>query len=130
MWKFIKLIGSGLKEDPSCGCFTALIVTFCIVLCIPSTKPGKSSQYQKTRNHSAYKASIYKSYEALPDTVDSVYVCMSSSSYAFHARLSCGALDNCRSVTRKIPVDKARNMGRTACQRCSRHITFKKEKRE
>ena len=128
MWKFIKLIGSGFKEDPSCGCFTAMIVMFCIALCIPSTKTGKSSMYRKTKIYSKYNSSIYKPYEVLPDTVDSVYVCMSSSSYAFHARISCGALSNCRSVTRKIPVNKARNMGRTACQRCSRHITFRKEK--
>ena len=127
MWKFIKLFGSGLKEDPSCGCFTVLIVMFCIVLCIPPTKPGKSSQHRKTKIYSKYKSSIYKPYEALPDTVDSVYVCMSGNSYAFHARLSCGALSSCRSVTKKIPVNKARNMGRTACGRCSRYVTFKEE---
>lgn len=127
IWYFFSVLFGGLKEDPSCGCLCVFAIVFCIGLLVPSRKSSRNSSHSHSIHSTKYSSYAYKTYEALPDTVDSVYICMSSSSYAFHARYGCGALSNCQSVVRKIPVKRARRMGRSACRRCSRHIIFKEE---
>lgn len=130
MIKRLYLLKKGLDEDPSCGC----CLFYCIIFILPfifAIFSGPSSKThnntRKSRHSSSYSSGIYKAYEALPDIVDSVYICTSRSSYAFHARHSCGALDRCNSRIAKIPVEKAWKINRRPCELCSRHVKFKEK---
>lgn len=133
--RFISLFVSGLKEYTSCGCFITIVMLTGTLLVVSKCSESKTkSAYLNSRKSSGYRSkpssySFYtsKPYEALPDIVDSVYICGSGGSYAFHARKSCGALNRCESYIAKIPVEEARDMGRTPCQRCSKYVTFKEE---
>lgn len=124
--RFFKLFLNGLREEPSCGCLFVWLICVFIAIFIPKS----SYKSSVTRNHkvsriSNYSSHKHKPYEALPDTIDSVYICTSSSSYAFHVRRSCGALDNCLSYIDKIPVEEALDMGRRRCGRCSKYARIK-----
>ena len=117
----------GLKEDPSCGCLLVwiIIIVLGIGFRILSDSESTSSKNQNPSHGSLYRSGIYRPYETLPDIVDSVYICASRNSYAFHARHTCGALSNCRSNIRKISVEKACGLGRSPCMRCSRGVKFR-----
>ena len=48
---------------------------------------------------------------------DSVLVCFGSMSYAYHRRI-CDGLARCSRTIRKMPLDSARHLGRSACWLC------------
>ena len=123
---------SRIRMDDTTGCCLVwfliyglpVIIAICFSLFSKPNSETKASSHKSGRG-SSYSSGIYKPYEPLPDIVDSVYICTSSSSYAFHARITCGALNSCRSTIEKISVEEAWDMNRSPCQRCSRGVTFK-----
>ena len=54
--------------------------------------------------------------KTVPNSTD-VYVCNSSSSYAFH-KYQCSGLNRCKSGISEISKEKAESMGRTPCKIC------------
>lgn len=49
-----------------------------------------------------------------------VYICKSSSSYAYHVKKNCGSLNRCKSEIVAISLEEAQKMGRKPCGNCSK----------
>ncbi|UYZ59679.1 hypothetical protein [Hymenobacter latericus] len=51
-------------------------------------------------------------------TAQTVYVCVSKSSVAYHASDDCPGLNRCTHEVRAMAVGAAQEMGKRACQKC------------
>ncbi|AYA35991.1 hypothetical protein D3Y59_02320 [Hymenobacter oligotrophus] len=51
-------------------------------------------------------------------TAQTVYVCISKSSVAYHATDDCAGLNRCTHEVRAMAVGAAQEMGKRACQKC------------
>ena len=56
--------------------------------------------------------------DAPGETNSMVYICTGGSSKRYHSHPDCTGLNNCQGSIRQISLQKAREMGRTPCQRC------------
>lgn len=51
-------------------------------------------------------------------TAGMVYICTGSNAKKYHCDVDCRGLNNCQGSIRQISLQKAREMGRTACKIC------------
>lgn len=65
---------------------------------------------------------LYDSREA---AASDVWVCMGTSSHAFHASYSCKGMKSCKGEKKKMSLNEAYSIGRTPCHFCCDEHIYK-----
>ena len=67
----------------------------------------------------SHSTPIVSTVPALPaKPTETVYVCMSKSSVAYHAHGQCGGLSHCSHELRPMSAEAAQRLGKRPCRRC------------
>lgn len=86
-----------------------LPLVYILIFIIVSCKSNKESQF----------------YDGRETVLDDVWVCLGTSSHAFHASYSCKGIKSCKGKKKQISLEEAYSMGRTPCHFCCDEDIYK-----
>ena len=112
-WMIAGLFG---RDECACemrGCCLPYVIIFVVMIVIGLVV----SLFSNNSNDGGKNNYLYGDEQ---QTTDSVYVCISEGSYAFHKKFNCRALHNCSYSIEKVSIETARKIGREPCGICSK----------